>query len=69
MTRGGQTLNFAVDGRKLVLKSPADHPKLDDYKLDECERGLELLTFQDVKTGRGSVKATRSAGESVFATK
>ena len=47
---GADQLDFARDGQKLVLKQPADHPPLDDYKLEDVDRGLELLTFQDVQT-------------------
>jgi Domain of unknown function (DUF4340) len=67
VTRGGERLEFAMEDQKLVLKSPAEHPKLDDYKLDELERGLESLTFQDVKPA-GDLKG-EAAGESVFVTK
>jgi hypothetical protein len=49
VTRGNTVLDFARDGDKLVLKSPADHPKLDDYRLEEVARGLETLTLTDVK--------------------
>ena len=28
--------------------TPADHPKLEDYKLEDVSRALELLTFEDV---------------------
>jgi Domain of unknown function (DUF4340) len=67
VTRGGEKLDFAMEDGKLVLKSPSDHPKLDYYKLDELERGLELLTFQDVKPV-GTLKG-EAEGESVFVTK
>ena len=47
--RGEATLQFARDGDKLVLKSPAEHPKLDDYKVEDVSRALETLTLTDVK--------------------
>ena len=42
VTRGGTTLEFARDGQKLVLKSPAEHPKLEDYKLEDIDRGAGI---------------------------
>ncbi len=48
-TNGGQTLEFGRDGDKEVLKAPADHPKLDDYKVADVFRALENLTLTDVK--------------------
>ena len=66
VTRGDTPLEFARDGQKLVLKAPADHPKLDDYKLDDIDRGLELLTFQDVQTDKD--KVGDKIGESVYTT-
>ena len=48
VTRGGATLEFARADDKLALTAPADHPKLDDYKLQDVSRALELLTFDDV---------------------
>ena len=52
VTHGDETLELARDGQKLVLKAPAEHPPLDDYKVDDIDRGLELLTFQDVQTDK-----------------
>jgi hypothetical protein len=49
VTRGTETLGFARDGDKLALKTPADHPKLDDYKVEEVGRAFENLTLTDVK--------------------
>ncbi len=66
ITAGTNTLDIARDGQKLVLKTPADHPALDDYKLDDVDRGLELLTFQDVQTDKGPVGD--KVGQSVFTT-
>ena len=55
VTHGDASLEFARDGKKFVLKSPAEHPPLEDYKLEDVERGLELLTFQDVQTDKQPV--------------
>jgi Domain of unknown function (DUF4340) len=63
---GDQTLEFARDGDKLALTQPADHPKLDDYKLDDVDRALELLTFQEVKPA--SESPGQEAGHAVFTT-
>jgi hypothetical protein len=65
-THGDQTLTFTRDGEKLAMTDPADHPKLDDYKLDDLERALELLTFQDVKPGNEPVGD--ETGHAVFTT-
>jgi hypothetical protein len=65
-THGEQTLEFVRQGDKLVLKSPADHPPLEDYKVDEVGRGLQLLTFTDVK--RRDDMPGEKIGESVFTT-
>jgi hypothetical protein len=48
VTRGNATLAFARADDKLAMTAPADHPKLDDYKLQDISRALELLTFDDV---------------------
>ena len=66
VTRGDTPLEFARDGQKLVLKSPADHPKLDDYKLDDVDRALELLTFEDVQTDKD--KVGDKIGQTVYTT-
>ena len=66
-TRGDSTIDLTRDGSKLALKAPADHPKLDDYKLEDVSRALELLTFQDVH--KSDDKAGAPAGHAVFTTK
>lgn len=49
-TRTGATpLEFGRDGDTLLLKSPADHPRLDEYRVEDVFRGLESLTLTDVK--------------------
>jgi hypothetical protein len=48
-TRGATTLTFGrVDG-KPALTAPAEHPKLDDYRVEEVFRSLESFTLSDVK--------------------
>jgi Domain of unknown function (DUF4340) len=66
VTHGDETMELARDGQKLVLKSPAEHPPLDDYKLDDIDRGLELLTFQDVQADKDPVGD--KVGQSVYTT-
>jgi hypothetical protein len=51
-TRGTDRLEFARDGNKLVLKSPTEHPPLDEDKLDDFDRALETLSMQDVKPAK-----------------
>jgi hypothetical protein len=57
--RGDAVLEFGRDGDKLVLKSPAEHPKLDDYRVEDVGRSLETLTLTDVKP------AAREPGEKI----
>lgn len=66
VTRDGATLEFTRDDDKLALTQPANHPKLDNYKLQDVSRALELLTFDDVQ----AEKAPRAdpIGTSVFTT-
>jgi len=66
VTHGDDTLELTRDGDKLAVKTPAEHPPLDDYKLDDIDRGLELLTFQDVQTDKDPVGD--KVGQSVFTT-
>jgi Domain of unknown function (DUF4340) len=61
-----QVLTFAkVDG-KFALTAPAEHPKLEDYKVDDVARGLEQLTFQAVKADADVSGA--EVGNAVFTT-
>ncbi len=48
-TRGDTTLEFARDGAKTALVSPAEHPKLDDYRVEDVFRAMEQLTLSDVE--------------------
>jgi hypothetical protein len=54
-----------VDG-KFALTQPADHPKLEDYKVDDVSRALEMLTLEAVKAD-GDLKAD-PASHAVFTT-
>jgi hypothetical protein len=64
--RGNQTLNFARTGDKLALTTPADHPILDNFKLEDVSRALELLTFEDVHQDTAS--PGEQIGQAVFST-
>ncbi len=66
VTHVDEALDFARDGQKLVLKAPVEHPPLDDYKVDDIDRGLELLTFQDVQADKDPVGD--KVGQSVYTT-
>jgi hypothetical protein len=63
---GDQALVFGRQDGKFVLTQPADHPKLEDYKVDDVARALELLTFQEVKAD-GDAPGS-AAGHAVFTT-
>jgi hypothetical protein len=64
VTRGSDRLEFARDGEKLVLKSPSEHPALENYKLDDVGRALETLTLQDVRPAKDA--PGEPVAESVF---
>ncbi len=64
--RGGVTLDFAGAKGKLAMTAPANHPALDDFKLDEVASGLESLTCEDVVPGPAPAQA--EIGQSVFTT-
>ncbi len=59
-------LVFGKAGGKFALLQPADHPKLEDYKVDDVGRALELLTLMSVKAD-GDVKVPET-GHAVFTT-
>jgi hypothetical protein len=65
-TKAGETIELTRDGDKLKVTTPAEHPKLEDYKVDDVARALESLTFQDVKSGNEPVGEKQ--GEAVFST-
>jgi hypothetical protein len=63
---GDDALVFGrVDG-KFTLTRPAEHPKLEDYKVDNVARALETLTLQSVKADADA--AGEAAGQAVFTT-
>jgi len=66
VTHGDDKLELDRDGQKLAVKEPVEHPPLDEYKLDDVDRGLELLTFQDVQTDKEPVGD--KIGQSVYTT-
>ena len=66
VTRGDSKLVFTRQGDKLLLTDPADHPKLEDYKVEDVARAFEMLTFQDVRPATDPVGKT--VGTSVFTT-
>jgi len=47
ITRDGQTLTLARKDDKLDVTDPADHPPLDDYRVEDVGRAFEHVTFQD----------------------
>ncbi len=46
---GAPPLTLAKIDGKPALTAPAEHPKLDDYRLEDVMRGLEQLTLTDVQ--------------------
>ncbi|HEY1930643.1 MAG TPA: DUF4340 domain-containing protein [Acetobacteraceae bacterium] len=66
VSRGGEMLEFDRTGDKFDLAVPAQHPKLDDYKVEDVSRALELLTFEDVQ--RDGAAPGNALGTSVFTT-
>ena len=67
---GDGELDFTAKDGKLVLTAPANAPKLEDYKVDDLDRGLELLTFEDVAPEKDAAanKVGDPVGTSVFTT-
>lgn len=66
VTRGENKLVFTRDGEKLTLTDPKEHPKLEDYKVEDIARAFETLTFQEVRAASDPVGATQ--GTAVFTT-
>jgi hypothetical protein len=48
VAHGETHLEFAAEGDKFVLKAPAEHPPLDEQKVEDVSRALEFLSFTDV---------------------
>ncbi len=63
---GDQALVFGRADGKFALLRPAEHPPLEDYKVDDVARGLETLTFQAVKADADL--SASEAGHAVFTT-
>lgn len=59
-------LTFGDVEGKFGLTEPADHPKLEDYKVEDISRALESLTFDAVKAD-ADLQAV-SAAQAVFTT-
>jgi len=64
--RAGTTLDFDGAKGKLTITSPATHPALDNFKLDEVASALESLTCEDVVPGPAPTQG--EIGQSVFTT-
>jgi len=61
-----QALVFGQTDGKFALTRPAEHPKLEDYRVDDVARALELLTFQSVRADADA--PGHEVGHAVFAT-
>lgn len=66
VTRGGTTLRFGRSGGTFTLTDPAQHPKLDAFKVEEVGRALADVMLMDVKPAPAPGTAVGSA---VFTTK
>ena len=64
--KGDATIELTRDGDKLKVTQPAEYPKLEDYKVEDVNRALENLTFQDVRPI--TEPYGDKAGEAVFST-
>lgn len=67
VTRGTTNLVFAPEAGKLELRTPSQHPALDQNKLDDVWRGLEELAFSSVAAG--SALPGNELGHTVFTLK
>ncbi len=65
-TKGGATIELTRDGDKLKVTQPAEYPALEVYKIEDVNRALENLTFQDVRPI--DQPYGDKAGEAVFST-
>ena len=61
---GDNALVFGKQDGKFTLTQPAEHPKLEDYKVEDVGRALENLTLQAVKADADATGA--AAGHAVF---
>jgi len=64
--RGSEHIDLAREGDRLVVKSPGEHPKLDEAKLGDVAKALESLTFMEVKPA--DKMPGRPLGHSTFTT-
>ena len=63
---GDDALKFGRIDNKFSLVQPDDHPKLEDYKLEDVSRALENLTLQAIQPDAGA--PGQEVGHSVFTT-
>ena len=61
---GDGALTFGKIDGKFALTQPADHPSLEEYKVDDVGRALENLTFTEVKADAPGTES----GHAVFTT-
>lgn len=64
-TRDRTTLSFVRKDGTLTLTAPAEHPRLDPFKVEDVSHGLEVLTFTDV---RPAPAPGNFVGQAVFTT-
>jgi hypothetical protein len=64
VSHGDSKLVLGPQDGKFTVTDPADHPKLDEYRVEDVSRALELLTFQDVRSDRKP--SGEEAGQAVF---
>jgi hypothetical protein len=63
---GDQALVFGRTDGRFTLTQPADHKKLEDYKVEDVARALETLTLQAVKADADA--PGQDAGHALFTT-
>ncbi|MBN8927649.1 MAG: DUF4340 domain-containing protein, partial [Rhodospirillales bacterium] len=63
---GADTIELARQGDKITVVKPADHGKLESYRVEDVSRALELLAFQDVQPDTAPVGP--ESGRAVFTT-
>ncbi len=64
---GDARLVLARAGEALSMQLPADHPPLDDSRLDEVQRALDSLTLEDVAAAKDEPQG-EALGTAVFTT-
>lgn len=63
---GDDTVTLDRAGNEVTVSQPTEHGKLDEYRVEDVSRALELLSFQDVQPD--SAKVGAEIGQSVFTT-